>query len=528
MCAALWRSDAGARGLVPRAVQSLRMVEATQLSRGQMIGVKRALLLVTVERYFGMVVQFALIAAVSRLLTPGEIGVCAIGMGIIGIAFSLRDFATSDFLIQRKTVTREDVRTSFTLLLGLTGLITAVMFVLAPWIAGYYGETGLSCFLYLIAATGLLEVVRLPITALLQRDMAFGTLAMINMASVALSAAVTLTLAMLGFSYMSFAWAGLCAAATATVLSLYFRPYLWIFRPLLSSWRAALTFGSCYGSTGLLYKIYDSFPQLVLGRIVPISAVGLYNRANVIYGIPERFLLSQVSSVAFPAFAARMREGHSVKQPYLQAISYLTGVHWPALIIVALLAHPIVAFVLGEQWISTVPLVQIMCGAGLFWSPVILTHQLLIAFGAKHNLVPSLIARPTAALVLCGASFFGLTALAASQLLTTPFQLYVALRFIRLHVPFRWGELVAAAWRSALITACTAAGPTAVIVLAGFRANLSIGAALVAGLLSACCWAGGLWLTSHPLLHEIEKVFCATGISSRGRWLIAVGWHIYR
>jgi O-antigen/teichoic acid export membrane protein len=489
-----------------------------------MIGVRRALLLVTAERYFGMIVQFALVAAVSRLLTPGEIGVCAIGLGIIGIAFSLRDFATSDFLIQSGAVTREDVRTSFTLLVGLTGGITVVMLALAPWIAAYYGEVGLSRFLYLIATAGLLEVVRLPITALLQRDMAFGTLAMINMASAALGAAVTLTLATLGFSYMSFAWAGLCAAATATILSLYFRPHLWIFRPSLSSWRAALTFGSCYGSTGLLYKVYEALPQLVLGRILPISAVGLYNRANVIYGIPERFLLSQVSSVAFPAFAARIREGHSIKQPYLQAISYLTGVHWPALIVLAMLAHPIVVFVLGGQWINIVPLVQIMCGAGLFWSPVILTHQLLISFGAKHNLIPSLIARPIAALILCVAAFFGLTALAASQLLTTPFQLYVALQFIRRHVPFQWGELVATVRKSALVTACTAAGPAAVIVFAGFRADLSTGAALAAGLLSAFCWTGGLWLTQHPLLLEIQKVFGAIERSSLGRQLVGVGW----
>jgi len=76
-----------------------------------MMGIRRAVLLATVERYFGLAVQFARIATVSRLLTPEGIGVSAIGMGITGIAFSLRDFARTDYLIQRKEVTREDVRT---------------------------------------------------------------------------------------------------------------------------------------------------------------------------------------------------------------------------------------------------------------------------------------------------------------------------------------------------------------------------------------------------------------------------------
>jgi lipopolysaccharide exporter len=491
-----------------------------------MTGIRRALLVVSAERYFGMVVQFALVAAVSRLLSPGEIGVGAIGMGIIGIASSLRDFVSPDFLIQRREVTREDVRTSVTLLVALTGLIAGAIFALAPWIAAWYAESGLSRFLCLIAAAGLLEVIRSPVTALLQRDMEFGTLAIINIANAIVSASVTLTLAALGFGYMSFAWAGLCAAAAGTVLCLWFRPVLWIFRPMLSSWRAVLAFGGCYGSTGLVYKVYEVLPQLVLGRILPLSAVGLYNRANVIYGIPERLLLSQVLSVAFPAFASRLREGYNLKQPYLQAVSYLTVVHWPALITLALLAHPVVIFVVGKQWTDIVPLVRIMCIAGLFWSPVILTHQVLIAFGPRHNLIPSLIARPIAALVLCLASFLGLTALATSQLVTTPLQLLVAIHFIRLHVPFRWTELAAALGKSALITACSAAGPIAFIALAGFRSDLSIGAALAAGLLSVCCWVAGLWLTYHPLLREIQNIFGAVEQSSIGRKLIGARFRL--
>ncbi len=494
-----------------------------------MSGIRRALLLTTSAQYFGMAVQFALMAAVSRLLTPGEVGVSVVGTWIIAVAFSLREFATSDFLVQRKEVTREDVRTSFTLLLGLTALIAAAIFALASSIAGYYRQDGLSRFLCVIAAAAFLEVIQFPIIALLRREMAFGTLALISMASVTISAIVTLTLAALGFSYMSIAWAWLGGAATTTVIALYLRPHLWIFRPSLSSWRACLTFGSYNGATILLQKVYEALPQLVLGRILPLSAVGLYNRANLVCGIAERIILSQVFSVAMPAFAAMARQGHSVKQPYLRAISYITVIHWPAAVVLALLAHPIVMLVLGRQWISIVPLVQIMSVAYLFFTPVTLTGQVLVALGAiRHNFISSLIARPITVLVLCIASFFGLTALAASQFLVVPFQLYMVLHFIRLHVPFRWDELAAAVWKSALVTACSAAGPVAVMAVAGFRSNLSIGGAVVGGLLAVICWAGGVWVTRHPMLIEIQRVFGAMERSSLGQQMIGAGSRFYR
>ncbi len=480
-----------------------------------MIGIRQALVWVTAANYYGLIVRFALLAAVSRLLTPEEVGVSVIGTGSVAIAFSLREFVTSDFLIQRKELAREDVRTVFTLLFGFTGLIAGAILALSPWIARYYAEPGLSDFLYVSAAAGLLEMVPLPITALLRREMAFNLLPLIDAAGVTTGAIVTLVLAALGFSYMSVAWAWLCSAAAATALVLCLRPHLWVFRPSLRSWRAVLSFGSCNGLTVLLLRVYDALPQLVLGRILPLSAVGLYNRAGAICGVGERLILSQISSVALPAFAAKAREGREVRQAYLRAISYITVLHWPAQVVLALLAHPIVMIMVGRQWTSIVPLVQIMCLSGLFWSPGALTHQVLVALGGyRHSLIANLVARPLSALVLCAASLLGLTALAASQFLTWPFQMYVALHFIRRHVPYTWGELATVVWKSTLVTACSALGPAVAMALAGFRSDLPIGAALAAALLSALCWAVGLRVAGHPFLLEIQNLVRAMERSS--------------
>jgi O-antigen/teichoic acid export membrane protein len=98
------------------------------------------------EQYLRLAISFALIASVSRLLTPIEIGVAVIGTGVMAIALGLREFATSDFLIQRQEVLRDDIRTSFTVLFLLTAGITAAMFVLAPWFGTFYGERSSRAF----------------------------------------------------------------------------------------------------------------------------------------------------------------------------------------------------------------------------------------------------------------------------------------------------------------------------------------------------------------------------------------------
>jgi O-antigen/teichoic acid export membrane protein len=500
------------------------MIVGHATTGGHVTGIRRVLAIVTTANYFGLVVRFALLTAVSRLMTPHEIGVSVIGTGSVTMAFALRDFATSDFLIQRKDLAREDVRTAFTLLFGITAFITIVILILAPRIATDYGEGGLARFLYVLAAAGLLESFALPITARLRREMAFGILSVMDATGVVVGAVVTLGLAALGFSYMSFAWAWFCSSAITAALALYFRPHLWVYRPSLRSWRAVLSFGGCNGLTSMLERAYEALPQLLLGRFLPLSAVGLYNRAGAICGIGERLILSQIVSVALPAFAARAREGQGVKAAYLRAISYITVLHWPAQVVLALLAHPIVMVVLGRQWAGIVPLVQVMCLSGLFWSPGTLTHRVLIALGAyRHNLMASLIARPVAAFVLCVASFHGIMGLAASQFLTWPFQMFVVLFFLRRHVSLQWSELAAEVGKSTLVVACTAAGPAAVMVLAGFRSDLKLGPALIAGFLSVGCWMGGLWLAHHPFMFEIRNLLGMLERSLFAQQLLGIG-----
>src|SRR5262245_19408598 len=115
-----------------------------------MTDIRRALAFVTTANYFGLAVRFALLTAVARLVTPHEMGVSVVGLGATAIAFSLRDFATFDFIIQRKDLAREDVRTVFTILFAITALVATVFLTLAPLIARYYGEDGLTKFFYVM------------------------------------------------------------------------------------------------------------------------------------------------------------------------------------------------------------------------------------------------------------------------------------------------------------------------------------------------------------------------------------------
>src|SRR3546814_2407410 len=48
-------------------------------------------------------------------------------------------------------------------------------------------------------------------------------------------------------------------------------------------------------------------------------------------------------------FAAKLRQGHALKDSYLRGVAYLTAVGWPFSVVLALLAHPILRVLFGPQ-----------------------------------------------------------------------------------------------------------------------------------------------------------------------------------
>jgi O-antigen/teichoic acid export membrane protein len=256
----------------------------------------------------------------------------------------------------------------------------------------------------------------------------------------------------------------------------------------------------------VINQTYQTLPQLVLGQLLPPSAVGLYNRATTVSDIPDRIVLTSVFSVAFPALAVEVREGRSLKQAYLRALGYITVFYWPALMLLALLAHPVILLLLGTQWLSVIPLLQVMAVAGLAWFPVVLTSPVLLAVGANRDRVlADLLGRSLSAVVLCSSAYFGIMAMAASKLVTLPYQMILSLCFVRRHVPFRWREAGAALWQSAMVTAGTAAGPIGVIALPDFSFDLSMAATALALLLAAIGWVVSVYMTQHPILPELRR-----------------------
>jgi O-antigen/teichoic acid export membrane protein len=371
----------------------------------------------------------------------------------------------------------------------------------------FFGRAELEPYM-LVAALGFLGgPVSYQIAGLMSRSLAFGRIALITTVASAINAGVGIGLALLGWGYMSLAWAGAISALAAMGLYLHFWRDWSIFRPRLREWRSVVGFGVHDSAFGIISQIGEAVPYLIIGRALDAGALGLFQRAVLLALFPERVILAGVSAVALPAFSQQVREGQAPKASYLKALGLITAAQWPALVTLILLAEPIVRVLLGPQWQGVVAVLQILAGALLFSFPIALHYPTLVALGAIRIVPVTILAQALVAIgVLAFAAPSGLEAAALSTFAIVPFCSLLSLAVIRHFLKFGWLELAASTARSAVATLTCAAGPAAVAAATGWQEALSIPLAIVAGVLAGVGWIAGLWLTGHPLLQEMMQI----------------------
>ncbi len=170
----------------------------------------------------------------------------------------------------------------------------------------------------------------------------------------------------------------------------------------------------------------------------------MYSRGLTICQLPDKVFLAGAISVVLPAFSREARQGRNLKGPYLHALGLITALQWPALLVLAVIAYPVVDILLGHQWHAVAPIAQIMAIASLFSFSFELNYPVLVSIGAMRDIFRrALIVCPISAAIITLAAFHGLQAVALSLLLVIPFQALVSIQFVRRHINIRWARLPA-------------------------------------------------------------------------------------
>ncbi|MEK7954053.1 lipopolysaccharide biosynthesis protein [Luteolibacter soli] len=325
--------------------------------------------------------QFVIGLTLARLLLPKEFGL--IGMLTLFIMVS-QAFVAGGFgsaLIRKKDATDLDSSSIFYFNLALSALLTGLLCLAAPWVAGFFSEPLLVPLLRVLSLLIVINAFGLVQGTLMMKAMDFKTQAKITVIASAASGAIGISLALCGFGVWSLAYQQLAQAIFRVAL-------LWIFNSWRPRWafsfdslRCLFAFGSKMLASELLNTIFENAYLLLIGRVFSAADLGFYTRANTLQEMPSKTLSMVVDRVAFPLFSSIQDDLPRVKQGMKKALAILGCLNFPIMVGLAVVAEPLVVTLLTDKWLPCVPYFQLLCVVGLLYPLHLVNLNVLKALG---------------------------------------------------------------------------------------------------------------------------------------------------
>jgi O-antigen/teichoic acid export membrane protein len=320
------------------------------------------------------VLQMGSVMILARLLSPEDFGLQGMVVAMTGFLLLFRDAGLSMATVQRDVITHEQTSTLFWINITVGAVLAVLAVALAPALAAFYHEPRLFGMAIVSAAVFFFNGLAAQHNALLQRGMRFVTIAKIDVSSLAISSAVAIGIASLGFGYWALVGSAVCGSIISAAGAWLSVPWL----PGRPTWgsgvRSMLHFGGAVTCNGLVVYLGYNTEKVLLGRFSGAEALGLYGRAYQLINLPMSQLHTSIFAVAFPALSRIQGDPQRQRNSFLKGYSVILSMTIPATICSILFAEEIVQILLGMKWIETAPIFRLL-------GPTVLAFALINPLG---------------------------------------------------------------------------------------------------------------------------------------------------
>jgi O-antigen/teichoic acid export membrane protein len=327
------------------------------------------------------IIGFVFGIVIARILSPGDYGLVGMLAIFTAIANIVMESGFTSALANKKEIKHEDYNAVFWFSV-LTGMVMyVILFFCAPLIAQFYRQpelTNLSRFVFL---NFLVNGIAVAHNAIMFKKMMVKERAKINIVSIFVSGIVGLILALNGFAYWGLAIQTLSFTVIGVVLRWYYstwKPTFAIdFRPL----KEMIGFSFKLFLTNIVWQISNNVFSVILGKFYDEKQVGYYSQGNKWMMLGYTTIGGMINSVAQPVFVESNGDKARQLMIFRKMLRFGALVSFPAMLGFAFIGREFILITIGEKWLESVPIFQLLCVWGAVGYISSLYAFLLMSFG---------------------------------------------------------------------------------------------------------------------------------------------------
>lgn len=375
----------------------------------------------------------------------------------------------------------------------------------APLIAAFYRLPVLEPLMFVMALTVFVSGLGAIHSNLLTKRLDFRTQMKVGVLATIASGGTAVVMAWKGYGV----WA---LAAQAIVMVSVTTSLLWIFNPWRPAWlfsrasaRKLFGFGGYHLASILLDVFYSGLYTLLIGKLYSTRELGLYNNAANTQQMPGVFMGGVLARVAFPMFSEAAHDKTKLRRGVQLSIRGMMLLNVPIMLGIAAVAEPLIQTLFGAQWMPAVPILRVLCVAGLLYPLHLVNIQVLMAQGHSRLMfrLEAIKKFVGAALIVAGA-YYGVMGVAWSQVVFSVVALVMNTHYSGKFLDYG----VTAQLRDYAPVLCIAIPMAAVVYAAGLYWHAAPLIELaVLGIAGAAFFFGVAWLAHLDALHDVAALF---------------------
>ncbi|MGG8120774.1 MOP flippase family protein [Klebsiella aerogenes] len=356
-------------------------------------------------------ISFLQITLLARIIEPHQFGLLTISMLVIMIADTISDFGISNSIIQRKNISEVELSTLYWINVMIGLLVFFLVFVLSGLISDLLNQPEIKPLVQLLAFAFIIIPHGQQFRALLQKELEFSKIGLIETSSILIGFAITMCSALYYPFAITAIWGYLCMSICKTLMFAVVGRE--IYKPILrfnyKSVSSNIKFGAYLTADALVNQLNSNIATVILSRSLGAVIAGGYNLAYNVAVLPPSRLNPILTRVLFPAFSKIQDDKEKLRTNFYKLLSFVGLINFPVLLGLLTVSDNFVITIFGEKWQFITPILQILCIVGLLRSignPIgsLLMAKARVDISFKFNVFKLFLFIPS---IWIGATYFG-------------------------------------------------------------------------------------------------------------------------
>jgi O-antigen/teichoic acid export membrane protein len=312
-----------------------------------------------VAQIFSWIATFVII----RLLTQEDYGIVAIVSATFEIITIIATHGFSSSLIKHQLKSHKLSSQVFTTSLLINVLLAMLIMYSSNYIADFYGSKELADVIMVVAWFIPINSLLIVPSAYLDIDMNFKSRALCDTFAALVNTIVALTLAVSGFGYWALIIGTISNLVCRAVLYLYASDAKFSLTFDFTGCKETLLFAYKLQLNSILWFSYNKLDTFLVGRLLGLQKLGIYNIGLEIASIPMVKAASIINQIGFSAFSSL--KGDMIKaNGYLKKALFSSAlIIFPIFLGMASVSNEIILLLIGEKWALAGPVMAIFCWA---------------------------------------------------------------------------------------------------------------------------------------------------------------------